>query len=93
MENPVFDSAPAYAEVLLDEIDDPIVSIRVQTGTRSYLHEFVTWSEQNVHNPGCLTVHDARTGIPVAAYAAGAWLAIDVLRIYRRGDDPPEAET
>lgn len=94
MENPVFDSTPAFAEVLLDEIDDPIVTLRVNTDLGPYvIHDFVTWSDVNLHNAGCLTIYDARTAIPIAAYAPGAWQSVEVLRVYRRGDDPPEAET
>lgn len=78
----------------VDESDEPIVCIKVQADDRAYLHDFVTWSDEvgDQRKSGTLTVYDARVGLPIAVYPPGAWLCLEVLRFYHKGDDPPEAE-
>lgn len=80
-------------DLLLDRDGDPLADMKVQTAERFYLHSFVTSTLQTRETGDILRIYDGRLRLAIATYAPGTWLSFEVLRFYRQGDDPPEAET
>lgn len=72
---------------------DPIVNIQVRTVNRVHLFDFVTWEVEHHAAGDALTIFDATSQEALAAYPPGGWTSVEALRFYRKGDDPPEAET
>lgn len=78
--------------LLVDSDLCPIQDLRVHTEKRSWIHLFATYTVLARESGETLRIHDARVGRTIAWYPPGGWYAIEVLRFYRDGDDPPPPE-
>lgn len=85
----------AAAELaLINGTTQPILDLKVQTAERFYLHHYVSWETHEIPGVGAqLIVLDGVLNARLALYQPAGWLSLEVLRFYRKGEDPPEAET